>query len=91
MILDLDTGEERNLTGAAGRVECCPRWWPARPDVIVFGSWSPEADLEPSTGFLTVVRTDGSDYRVLDGENQSNVYPAPGPDGRTIAYDQGGR
>jgi Tol biopolymer transport system component len=40
-------------------------------------------------GFLTTVQTDGSDYRVL-GEQWSIGYPAPAPDGRTIAYDQEG-
>jgi TolB protein len=41
-------------------------------------------------GFLTTVGADGSDYRVL-GERWSIGYPAPAPDGRTIAYDQEGK
>lgn len=89
-LIDLTTGEERNLTNTPDRIECCPQWWPARPDTLVFGSWPGDAELGPSTGFLTTVRVDGSDYRVLDGEHQSNAVPAPAPDGQTIAYDQGG-
>jgi Tol biopolymer transport system component len=88
--VDLDTRKERNLTEGSGRIEYFPQWWPARPDVIVFSSWSPDDDLGPSTGFLTVVHTDGSGYSILDEESQSNAHPAPAPDGRTIAYDRGG-
>jgi Tol biopolymer transport system component len=89
-LLELATGVERNLTGDNGRVHCCAQWWPARPGTIIFGSWPADADLGPSTGFLSVVDIDGSDYRVLDEENQSNGLPSPGPDGQTIAYDRGG-
>ena len=88
-LIDLTTGAERNLTHTPDRMECCPQWWPARPDTIIFGSWPKDADLGPSTGFLTTVRVDGSDYRVLS-EHQSNTLPAPAPDGQTIACDQGG-
>ena len=87
---DLSTGKERNLTKEAGRIECCPQWWPTRPDLIIFSSWpAGGADLGPTVGFLTTVQADGSDYRVL-GEQWSIAHPAPAPDGRTIAYDQEG-
>jgi Tol biopolymer transport system component len=88
-ITDLSTGEERNLTMEARRRECCPQWWPTRPDLIIFSSWPGDADLGPTMGFLTTVQAGGSDYRVL-GERWSIGYPAPAPDGRTIAYDQEG-
>jgi Tol biopolymer transport system component len=89
-IADLSTGKERNLTNEAGRIECCPQWWPTRPDQIIFSSWpAGGADLGPTVGFLTTVQVDGSDYRVL-GERWSIAHPAPAPDGRTIAYDQEG-
>jgi Tol biopolymer transport system component len=89
-IADLETGQERNLTLGAGRIECCPQWWPARPDTIVFSSWpSGGPELGPTTGYLSVVQEDGGKYRVL-GESWSIGHPAPGPDGRTIAYDQEG-
>jgi Tol biopolymer transport system component len=89
-IADLSTGQERNLTQGAGRVECCPQWWSARPDLILFSSWpSGGPELGPTTGYLSAVQEDGSNYRVL-GESWSTGHPAPGPDGRTIAYDQEG-
>jgi len=88
-LIDLTTGEERNLTGTPDRMECCPQWWPARPGTIIFGSWPKDTDLGPSTGFLTTVQVDSSGYRVLS-ESQSNAWPAPAPDGQTIACDQGG-
>lgn len=93
-IIDLDTGEERNLTRDANRIECCPQWWPGpSPDavnVILFGSWPQGADLGPSTGFLTAAAVDGSWYLVLDEQSQSNGMPAPAADGGTIAYDRAG-
>ncbi len=38
-VVDLETGEARNLTNTPDRVETDGRWWPANPGVIVFGSW----------------------------------------------------
>lgn len=89
-LIDLTAGEQHNLTHTPDRLECCPRWWPARPDTLIFGSWPQDADLGPSTGFLTAVRLDGSGYRVLEEGGQSNALPDPAPNGRTIAYDRGG-
>lgn len=89
-VMDLATGEQRNLTAAAGRIECCPQWWPARPDVILFGSRPSGPYVGPDVGFLTSVRVDGSEYRVLVEESPSIALPGPGPDGRTIAYDREG-
>lgn len=89
-VTEVATGEQRNLTTGSGRISCCAQWWPARPDVIVFGSWAPGSDLGPTTGFLTVVNVDGSGYSVLDAETQSNALPGLSPDGQTIAYDRAG-
>jgi hypothetical protein len=86
----LPGGQLFNLTGNTGRLHCCPQFWPGRPETIVFGSWSTDEDLGPSTGYLSSVNVDLSDYRVLDDLHQSNAGPAPGPDGRTIAYDRAG-
>lgn len=89
-VTELASGRQRSVTGGSGRASCCPQWWPARPDVIVFGSWAPGSDPGPTTGFLTVVNVDGSGYSVLDAERQSNALPGLSPDGQTIAYDRAG-
>jgi hypothetical protein len=89
-LVELDSGEERNLTAGSGRGHCCPQWWPERLGTIVFGSWPLDSDLGPTTGFLSAVQADGSGYTVLDEEVQSNGLPAPGPDGQSIAYDRAG-
>jgi Tol biopolymer transport system component len=89
-LTDLATGQESNLTQDSGRRHCCSQWWPSQPGRIVFGSWPTDADLGPSTGFLSIMNVDGSDYTVLDEEVQSNGLPAPSPDGQTIAYDRTG-
>jgi hypothetical protein len=87
-LLELASGRRRNLTEGQGRDNCCPQWWPARPETIIFGSWENRpADSDPGTGYLSAVQLDGSDYQVLV-DAPSLAPPAPGPDGQTIAYDQ---
>ncbi len=87
-LADLTTGERRNLTTTPERIECCPRWWPARPDVVIFGSWPRAAERGPNTGYLTTIQVNGNGYRVLEEESVSYAWPAPAPDGQTIAYDR---
>ncbi len=89
-LVELATGEKRNLTEGTGRAHCCTQWWPARPGAILFGSWPADSDLGPTTGFLSTVQADGSDYAVLDEEVQSNALPGPSSDGQIIAYDRAG-
>jgi len=89
-LIYLPTGQRFNLTGNSGRGHCCPQFWPARPDTIIFGSWPLDEELGPSTGYLSSAKFDLSEYRVLDEEIPSNADPAPEPDGQTIAYDRAG-
>ncbi len=89
------TGEERaNLTRTPGRLECCFRWWPERPDVVLFSSIDPATvgRAPGSMGYLTAVSLDGAEYRVLDDEHDLFVSQiAPSPDGETVAYGGGSR
>lgn len=81
-LLDLSSGERRNLTNTPDRFDEEPAWWPARPDVVVFGS-----DLEcclASRMLPTVVGLDGSGYTILD-EEEGGPH-ALSPDGQAIAY-----
>jgi Tol biopolymer transport system component len=58
--------------------------------VILFSSLprgSPQAI--DASGFLSVVGSDGSNYRVLDDQHPVGGPPAPSPDGQTIAYGSG--
>ncbi|MGB3717451.1 MAG: hypothetical protein WA996_23755 [Candidatus Promineifilaceae bacterium] len=80
-LADLTTGERRNLTEASDRYHGSPQWWPGQQDVIIFGS---STDLGPGFGYPTVVRTDGSDYRVLDQEMGGPL--ALSADGAMLAY-----
>jgi Tol biopolymer transport system component len=89
-LVDVTTGERRNLTQTPGRMECCVQWWPGQPDIALFSSRTPQQE-GPSFGFLTMVRLDGSDYRVLDNSQASYARPAPSPDGQTVAYDLAGQ
>lgn len=89
-LADVTTGERRNLTQTPGRMECCAQWWSGRPDVVLFSSRTPEQE-GPSFGFPTMVQLDGSDYGVLDDGQASYAWPAPSPDGQTVAYDRAGQ
>jgi hypothetical protein len=82
----LPLGERYNLTRTADRNEDTPRWWEARPDVVVFSSLPQGEPLGMGVlGALTAVTLDGRDYRILDDQHLLNSPPAPAPDGRTIA------
>ncbi len=83
----LPLGEQHNLTGTAERNEGTPHWWAAQPEVVVLSSLPQGEPLgSGAIGYLTVVNTDGSGYRVLDEQHYLNSPPAPAPDGKTIAY-----
>ena len=87
---DLTTRERRNLTNDYDHIECCFRWWPERPDIVVFSSRPPEVEPGPGmTGFLAVANVDGSGYHVLDDQHHTGGSPALSPDGQTIAYGGG--
>lgn len=88
-IVDMTSGVKQNITNTPDRIESSPQWWPARPGSIIFGSWEISEELGPSTGHLSMISSDGSNYSVLE-ESASNTLPALSPDGQTIAYDRGG-
>ncbi|NIS80131.1 MAG: hypothetical protein GTO14_07960, partial [Anaerolineales bacterium] len=86
------TGKHQNLTHTTERSEDRPTFWPSRPDVILFSSSLKSDHVEEivaSPGYLSMVRSDGSDYRILDAEHRICGAPSPSPDGATIAYGCG--
>jgi Tol biopolymer transport system component len=89
-MIDLISGEERNLTNTPDRLELFGLWWPGQPDKVILGSRSLTEEPEPSTGHLSMALVETGEYLILDGENISNAFPAPSPDGKRIAYDRGG-
>jgi Tol biopolymer transport system component len=81
-LLELTSGERRNLTNTPDRDEVGPSWWPGRPEVVVFGS-----DTRPymeNAEFPTVVGLGGNDYRILDTDRGGPR--ALSYDGQAIAY-----
>jgi hypothetical protein len=90
-LLDLAEGTIRRLTDTPDRSECCFRWWPERPDLVLFQSTSGDAEAGPgAAGYLTTIGTDGQGYHVLDPEHAFGPGSfAPSPDGQTIAYGDG--
>jgi hypothetical protein len=91
-LVNLTEGTGWNLTRTPDRVECCFRWWPARPDVVLFTSLEREAQSEPpgGMGYLSAIGLDGQDYRILDPDHDAGPGRiAPSPDGETIAYGGG--
>ena len=81
-MMDLATGEKRNLTSTADRFEEEPLWWPGRSDVVVFSS-----DVEccmASRALPTMIGLDGSSYTIVDEQNGGPR--ALSPDGQLMAY-----
>lgn len=87
-IVNFLDGSERNLTSTPDRIEAHPHWWQGQDDLIVFGSWSASENLGPTSGYLSLISKDGSNYRVLT-DRASNAAPAPQPNGTMVAYDLG--
>ncbi len=88
-LVDLHTGKVHNLTNTKDRTECCAQFWPARPDTVVFMS-QPVDNQGQSISYPTMMKLDGSGYKVLDESSPSLGLPAPSPDGETIAFDRAG-
>jgi Tol biopolymer transport system component len=92
-LVDLTTGETRQLTATADRYNFNPQWWAANPDTIIFVSITviPDTLTQPGPGNLAAVQTDGSGFVVLDEEHELYTFqPALAPDGLRIAYNHGG-
>ncbi|MFB0535423.1 MAG: hypothetical protein ACETWR_10615 [Anaerolineae bacterium] len=92
-LLNRTDGAIWNLTRTPDRLECCFRWWPEKPGVVLFNSTEGGAEHGPGTvGYLTAINTDGQGYQILDTEHGISPGPgqfAPSPDGQTIAYGSG--
>jgi len=86
--VNVHTAEKRNLTNTPDRCEKgLISLWPARSDVLVFRSWptSEIADDFGHRGAITSIKTDGSEYSVI--EPLFSESPALSPDGQILAYD----
>lgn len=81
----------RQLTSTPDRRECCPKWWPQRPDVIVFSSMSLDVEPQPGLmGALTVLSLESGAYQILDAQHDTGPTGfALSPDGQTVAYGGG--
>lgn len=64
------------------------RWWPTRPNVIVY-NFVPEDQLGPWYGYLSARDITTGDQIVIDGQVGSGSAFALAPDGERIAYLQG--
>jgi Tol biopolymer transport system component len=91
-LTDLATGDSLQLTNTPDRFNFNPQWWVENPETIVFLSTvvDPSDQPRPGPGNLAVVKTDGTDFQVLDAEHVTHSFlPALAPDGQTIAYNHG--
>ncbi len=78
------------LTMTEQRVECCATWWNNHPQKILFLSNNLGGNTGVATsGYLTVIKQDGTGYQVLDPDHPSSGVPAVSPDGVWIAYGYG--
>lgn len=82
-LMDLTSGETRNVTNTPDRSERAPRWWPGQPDSFLCASWDNKQGA--TYGYLSEYRFDGT-YQVLDTRGELWLGFAPSPDGQTVAY-----
>jgi len=83
-LVEMATGEVRNLTNTPDRYEVNPMWWSGREDYVVFGSDPDPLDGVWNSEYPTVIGLDGTGYQVLD-EEQGGLR-ALSADGQAIAY-----
>jgi hypothetical protein len=88
-LINLDSGDARNITNTPDQQECCAQFWPSRPDTIIF--LTRLADTDALSYTMAAVDLDGSKYQLLDASASPLGMPALSPDGSTIAYDPAGR
>lgn len=101
--VDLSSMNMQNLTNTIDRNEdIFIKWWVSQPNTIFLGSGFPEKTIPgaPLPGqchtflgkcsyFLSSIRSDGTDYKVIDNVSGVQFPPALSPDGVTLAYDGG--
>jgi len=72
------------------RIECCAQWWVGHEDRIILVSHQKvDTQLGESTGYLSVIKTNGTGFRVLDNEHSTSGMPAISNDGTWMAYASG--
>ena len=88
---DVRTGEKYDLAKDLSRqvTVTSAQWWPGQPNEILLGSYAEGDDITMSNGYLTELDLHTSQLRVLD---KTTLYfgAAISPDGKTVAYDDGG-
>jgi len=87
---DLHTGEMQNLTNSPTRFECCPLWWPERPEMILFASQSSN-DRPWGPTLLVAKNLSSGELQIID---QSGSFLGPAAfsaDGTSLAYSKNGQ
>ena len=87
---DLTVVNVVNLTRTNDKIECCAKWWAGHPGIVVF-HFQYKKQIQPGVGFLAMVKTDGTNFLVLDEDVGSLLPAALAPDGQSIAYDRAGQ
>jgi Tol biopolymer transport system component len=87
---ELNVTKVLNLTRTNDKIECCAQWWPAHPGIVVFHFQYKNQNL-PMAGYLATVKTDGTNFLILDEDIGSMTPAALSPDGQSIAYDRAGQ
>lgn len=89
VLLDLNTGERKNLTDTPTVMEGGMQWWPSNPDIMVFNQ-TPQDESGMWAGFLGAIDLKTGEHFDLDMQSRSVSGFALSPDGRTILYDDSG-
>jgi Tol biopolymer transport system component len=87
-LYNLKTSSLLRLTMTDDREEGLSAWWPNHLENILFTSRvkNQPADVH----YLSTIRSDGTNYRVLDQDHPITGWPVPSPDGVWVAYSSNG-
>jgi len=87
-LIDLNSGEIRQLTSTPDILERNFQIWEQSPELVVF-NFIPRERLGPWSGFLGAVNLNSDEYLILDDKTGSNSGFSLSPDGQSILYDGG--
>lgn len=93
-VLDLTTGEARNVTNSPNQIESNSVWWPARPGAIgylYYEAGTPPDGLDFPPTYGAIIQVDGSGQQTVTGPMGFLSSFDLGRDGESVAYLQEGQ
>ena len=82
----LPSGETRNFTKTDHKIEQNPIWWPTDHLRVLYGYFNDRSDMTMGYGRLASIDITGHNDLTSMDEVVLGFFPAPSPDGETVAF-----